>query len=91
MAIRKKRSISIPPDLDKQIEAAAKQAGMTYSGWVASTARKEFIIQGGLNAVAAFEGEHGSFTTAELVEAEHWVDDALKRGKRSGARQRRTA
>ena len=38
--ITKKRSVSIPPDLDAQIEAAAAEAGMTYSAWLAATARK---------------------------------------------------
>lgn len=33
-----------PPDLDAQIEAAASEAGMTYSAWLAATARKEFTI-----------------------------------------------
>ena len=91
MALRKKRSISMPPDLDHQIEAAAKQAGTTYSGWLAATARKEFIVQSGLNAVAEFEREYGPFTAAERADADRWADDALKRGKRSGTRQRRTA
>lgn len=91
VAERRKRSISLPPELDQHIEAAAKQAGMSYSGWLAAMARKEFIIQNGLQAVAHFEREHGSFTADELADAERWADDALKRAKRSGARQRRTA
>jgi len=31
MAVRKKRSISMPPDLDAEIAAAAAQAGLSYS------------------------------------------------------------
>jgi hypothetical protein len=81
----------MPPELDQKIEAAAEDAGMTYSGWLASTARKEFLIQAGLQAVAQFEHEHGAFTAEELADAERWTDDALKRAKRSGARQRRSA
>ena len=46
----------MPPDLDQQIEAAAEQAGMTYSGWLAATARKEFVIQAGLKAVQSSSG-----------------------------------
>lgn len=89
--MRKKRSISMPPELDHQIEVAAEQAGMTYSGWLAATARKEFIIQTGLVAVTQFERERGPFTAEELADAERWADDALKRGKRSGARRRQSA
>jgi len=91
MAVRKKRSISVPPDLDLQIETAARAAGMSYSGWLAATARKEFIIQAGLSAVADFEREHGAFTADERADAAQWADDALKRSKRSGARHRRSA
>lgn len=91
MAGRKKRSISMPPELDELIERAATQAGMSYSGWLAATARKEFIIQRGMNAVAEFEREHGAFTTDELDEADRWADGAVTRAKRSGGRQRKSA
>jgi hypothetical protein len=35
----------MPPDLDAQIESAAAMAGMTYSGWLAATARKGFVTR----------------------------------------------
>jgi hypothetical protein len=91
MAVRKKRSISVPPELDAQIEAAAAQAGVTYSAWLAATARKEFTIRAGLDAVAQFEREHGAFSAEELAEAEEWAKGAIERGKRTGSRRRRTA
>ena len=81
----------MPPDLDAQIEAAAERSGTTYSGWLAATVRKEFIIQSGMKAVAEFERELGAFTTEELAEAERWADHTAKRAKRSGGRQRKTA
>lgn len=77
MAIRKKRSISLPPDLDDQIAAAAEQAGMTYSAWLTATARKEFTLRAGLGAVAEYEREHGAFTPAEIADADHWAAQAL--------------
>ena len=80
----------MPPDLDTQIEAAAQDAGMTYSGWLAATARKEFTIRAGLKAVGEFERAHGAFTADELAEAERWARDAVKRGTLSGARKRRS-
>src|ERR1035438_2495419 len=73
MAVRKKRSISLPPDLDAEIAAAAEHAGMTYSSWLAATARKEFTIRAGLAAVAQFEDEHGAFTPGELADADQWA------------------
>jgi hypothetical protein len=77
MAVRKKRSISLPPDLDDQIAAAAEQAGMTYSAWLAATARREFTLRAGLAAVADYEREHGPFTPAELADADQWAATAL--------------
>lgn len=73
MAVRKKRSISIPPELDAEIAAAAQAAGMTYSAWIARTARKEFIIRAGLDAVSQYEAEHGPFTPDEIAEADAWA------------------
>ena len=91
MAVRKKRSISMPPDLDAAIEAAATDAGMTYSAWLATTARKEFAIRAGLGAVAEFEREQGAFTADELAEAQEWAKEAVARSQRTGARRRRSA
>jgi hypothetical protein len=90
MAVRKKRSISMPPDLDAEIASAAAEAGMTYSSWLAATARKEFTIRAGLAAVAQFEREHGAFTPEELAEADQWAAGAVERPSetRPGARRR---
>ena len=73
MAIRKKRSISIPPELDAEIAAAAEAAGMSYSAWVAQTARKEFTIRAGLEAIGQYEAEHGAFTPDEIADADEWA------------------
>jgi hypothetical protein len=89
MAVRKKRSISMPPDLDAEIADAAAQAGMTYSSWLAATARKEFTIRAGLAAVAQYEQEQGDFTPEELAEAEQWAAQAVGRASQTGAAGRR--
>jgi hypothetical protein len=73
MPVRKKRSISIPPDLDAEIAAAAEAAGVSYSAWMADTARKEFSIRAGLAAVSQYEAEHGAFTPGEIAEADEWA------------------
>jgi hypothetical protein len=92
MAVRKKRSISMPPDLDAEIAAAAAHAGMTYSSWLAATVRKEFTIRAGLAAVSQFEQEHGAFTPEELAEASQWAAEAAGRATQTGAsHQRRSA
>ncbi len=78
MAVRKKRSISIPPDLDAEIAAAAQAAGVSYSAWLAQTARKEFIIRAGLEAVSQYEAEHGPFTPDEIARADEWAASATQ-------------
>ena len=88
MAVRKKRSISMPPDLDAEIAEAAAAAGQSYSAWLAETARKEFTIRAGLAAVSEFEREHGAFTGAELAEADDWAARATKQADTSAARRR---
>ena len=89
MAVRKKRSISMPPDLDAEIAAAAARAGMSYSAWLADTARKEFAIGAGLAAVSQFERDQGAFTPEEASAAEDWAATALKRARRTGNTIRR--
>ena len=67
----------MPPDLDAEIATAAEEAGLSYSGWLAATARKEFTIRAGLAAVRKFEDEHGAFTAEEIAEADAWVTQAI--------------
>lgn len=78
MAVRKKRSISIPPELDAEIAAAAEAAGISYSAWVAQTAMKEFSIRAGLEAVGQYEAEQGAFTPAEIAEADEWAARVIR-------------
>ena len=85
MAVRKKRSISMPPELDAEIAAAADQAGMSYSAWLADTARKEFTIRAGLPAVSQFELDHGAFSAAEIADADVWAAEAIRRAGRTQA------
>ena len=68
MAVRKKRSISIPPELDAEIAAAAQAAGMSYSAWIArprgrnspsGRARKRSAIRGGARPVYAGRDRRG--------------------------------
>lgn len=91
MAGRRKRSISMPPDLDARIEDAAKAGGVTYSAWLAAAARKEFVLQEGLQGVAEFERTSGAFSEAELAEGEAWASDAINRSRQTGAAPRRSA
>jgi hypothetical protein len=89
MAVRKKRSISMPPELDAEIAAAAAQVGMSYSAWLADTARKEFTIRAGLAGVSQFEHDHGAFSAAETADADEWAARAIERASQTGAPGRR--
>jgi hypothetical protein len=91
VAVRRKRSISVPPELDAQIEAEAAREGMTYSAWLAEAAHKELTIRAGLDAVAEVEREIGRFTGEELAEAEAWTEAALTDRQRSGGQRRQAA
>jgi hypothetical protein len=91
MAKRRKRSVSLPPEIDEAVEAAVCEDGSTFSAWLAEAARKQLIIRDGLAAVAEYEAEEGAFTEAELAEADAWVADALGRAKRTGDVIRRPA
>jgi hypothetical protein len=79
MAVRKKRSISMPPELDAEIAAAAAEAGLSYRAWLADTARKEFTIRAGLAAVSQFEHDNGAFTAEEIADADAWAARAVER------------
>jgi hypothetical protein len=85
MAVRRKRSISMPPDLDAEIAAAAAREGISYSAWLAAAARKEFTVRAGLAAIGQFEREHGAFSPDELAEADAWAAEAAARGRHTGA------
>jgi len=89
MAVRKKRSISMPPELDAEIAAAAAEAGLSYSAWLAETARKEFTIRAGLAAVSQFEQDHGDFTAEEIADADAWAAGAIERSRRTRTSARR--
>jgi len=69
MALRMKRSISLPPELAEDIERAAAAEGTTVSGWIARTAAHRLRLEAGRHAIAAWEADHGALTAAELADA----------------------
>jgi Arc/MetJ-type ribon-helix-helix transcriptional regulator len=90
MATRRKRSISLPPDLDAQIQAEVEREGVTYSAWLLDAARKELKVRAGLEALAGVEKQIGPFTSEELAEADEWARETVERKRRS-SRARRAA
>ncbi|MGH3329053.1 MAG: hypothetical protein ACRDPT_14890 [Streptomycetales bacterium] len=56
-------SISVPPEVEESIKAAAERAGMPVSSWLAAAAAeraaREAALADGRAAVEEFEAEHG--------------------------------
>ena len=68
MAKRKKRSISLSPELATAIERAAEGRGETFSAWLAATAAHRLRVEAGRRGLRAWERAHGALTPTELAE-----------------------
>ena len=52
MPVRRKRSISLPPELDQLVEAAARSEGVPVSVWLVRSAEDRFRILDSLTSAA---------------------------------------
>ena len=68
VAVRTKRSISLPPDLAHAIDAAAQAEGTTVSAWLAETAAHRLRLNAGRRGIAEWEQDNGPLTADELAE-----------------------
>jgi hypothetical protein len=68
MAVRQKRSISLPPDLADAIDEAAQREGTTVSAWIADTVAHRLRLDAGRRGIAEWETIHGPLTGEELAE-----------------------
>ncbi|MEN3357647.1 MAG: hypothetical protein V7637_1629, partial [Mycobacteriales bacterium] len=53
-------SISMPPDVERVVRAAADHAGMPVSQWVVRVAEHAAKVEDGLRGVAEYEAEFGA-------------------------------
>ena len=67
MAQREKRSISLPPELARAVDDAARAEGTTFSAWLAQTAAHRLKLEAGRQAIAEWELENGPLTPEELT------------------------
>jgi predicted transcriptional regulator len=67
MAQREKRSISLPPELARAVDDAARAEGTTFSAWLAQTAAHRLKLEAGRRAIAEWELENGPLTPEELA------------------------
>ena len=65
---REKRSVSLPPELARAVDEAARAEGTTFSGWLAQTAVHRLKLEAGRRALTEWELENGPLTEAELAE-----------------------
>jgi hypothetical protein len=79
MAQREKRSISLPPELARAVEEAARAEGTTFSAWLAQTAAHRLKLEAGRQALAEWERENGPLTEAELAEGRARARSSLGR------------
>jgi predicted transcriptional regulator len=68
VARREKRSVSLPPDLARAVDEAARAAGTTFSAWLAQTAAHRLKLKAGRKALTEWEQENGPLIKAELAE-----------------------
>lgn len=68
MAVREKRSISLPPDVAAAIDAAAAAEGTNVSAWITATVVHRLRLDAGRAAIAEWEREHGALTADELAD-----------------------
>jgi hypothetical protein len=67
MAQREKRSISLPPELARAVDDAARAEGTTFSAWLAQTAAHRLKLDAGRQAIAEWELENGPLTPEEMA------------------------
>ena len=79
MAQREKRSVSLPPELARAVEEAARAEGTTFSAWLAQTAAHRLKLEAGRKAIAEWERENGPLTEAELAEGRARARSSLGR------------
>lgn len=77
MPYRRKRSISLDPELDARVEAAAHAAGMTVSSWLARCAEDRLINEDGLRAMEEYEQAFGALAPDVLAAADQDIDAAF--------------
>jgi hypothetical protein len=73
-----KISITMHPDVHERMVSAAQEEGLSVSAWISQAAEDRLAIKEGLQVVADWEAEHGSFTPEELARADARVREDLR-------------
>lgn len=73
MSVRR-LSISVVPEVEESIRAAAAAAGLPVSAWLAQVAMHAAVLEDGRRAVREHEAEHGSLKDDSRVAARRVLD-----------------
>lgn len=71
-----KLAITVDRDVHAKVLLAAKEDELSVSAWMTAAARQVLRVREGLEAVAAWEREHGALTDAELQAARERISSA---------------
>ncbi len=83
MAVRK-LSVALDPSVADAAAHAAEREGLSLSAWLSRAAERALVVERGLEAVRAWEGDNGSLTDAELSDADKVLNRILSRARRAG-------
>jgi hypothetical protein len=61
-----KLAITVDRDVHAKVLRAATEDHLSVSAWMTAAARRVLLVREGLDAVAAWEAEHGALSSAEL-------------------------
>lgn len=81
----KKISVALEPDVAEAAASAAEAHGQSLSSWLNEAARNQLRVEQGLDAISAWQDEHGAFTDDERASAEALLDELLGRSTRRSA------
>lgn len=73
MAVRK-LSVALDEDVASDAAASAEREGLSLSAWLNRAAARALKVEQGLAAIAAWETEHGAFTSEEIATADAELD-----------------
>jgi len=72
-----KRSISIDDSVAERVQQAAREDGVSFSGWLANAAEHQLLLREGLRGVVEWEAEAGPLSPAERAAGEALLDRLL--------------
>ena len=64
-----KLAITVDRDVHAKVLRAASEDKLSVSAWMTAAARRVLLVREGLEAIAAWEAEHGALSSAELAAA----------------------